>query len=156
MNLRPLAIALLLLTLTVALLAAAPLGSTPAPPPFESKLRACVAKHLGKPYVWGATGLKSFDCSGFVWRALYEAGIPMKRSTAQRYYMWLKAPKPGEERAFGNLVFFNDLDHVGLVEGPDTFFHAQTSKGTNRSPFAPYWGKHVCGYRTIPVPNTLR
>lgn len=150
MSRPPVVIAAGLIAFTLALVAAAPAGSAPPPPTLESKLRETVTKHLGKPYVWGATGLKSFDCSGFVWRALYEAGIPMKRSTAQRYYLWLKAPKPGEEHAFGNLVFFNNLEHVGLVENGETFFHAQTSKGTNRSPFAPYWGKRVCGFRTLP------
>lgn len=29
----------------------------------------------GRPYVWGATGPNSYDCSGLVWRAMKETGI---------------------------------------------------------------------------------
>jgi len=146
----PLAVALLLCAAT-ALAAFAPEGSAPPPPPFASKLREAVNQHLGRPYVWGATGLKSFDCSGFVWRVLCDAGLMVKRTTARRYYLCLKAPEKGREYEFGNLVFFSDLEHVGMIDTRDAFFHAQTSKGTNRSPFDPYWRQKVYGFRTIPA-----
>jgi cell wall-associated NlpC family hydrolase len=31
---------------------------------FVAGLRNAIDKNLGRPYVWGATGLKSYDCSG--------------------------------------------------------------------------------------------
>lgn len=154
MSLRAPSAAVLLLAGVVGLAAGAPEGSAPpGPPPFQERLRTAITSHLGKPYVWGATGLKSFDCSGFVWRACSEAGLMMKRTTAKRLYLCLPKVEPGSEYAFGNLVFFSDLDHVGVVDSREAFFHAQTSKGTNRSPFAPYWRGKVYGFRALPAPK---
>lgn len=148
----PLAVALLLGAAT-GLAAFAPEGTAPPQVPFASRLKEAVGLHLGRPYVWGATGLKSFDCSGFVWRVLRDAGLPVKRTTARRFYLCLKEPEKGHEYDFGTLVFFSDLEHVGLVDSKEAFFHAQTSKGTNRSPFDPYWRKKVYGFRTVPTPG---
>ena len=34
-------------------------------------------KHVGKPYVWGASGPNSFDCSGFVSYVLKQTGLSL-------------------------------------------------------------------------------
>ena len=34
-------------------------------------------KHLGKPYVWGAAGPNSFDCSGYVSYVLKQTGLSL-------------------------------------------------------------------------------
>lgn len=116
-------------------------------------IKTAIEKHLGRPYVWGASGMKSFDCSGFVWRVMYENGILMKRTTARKFYMILK-PVPKEEQGnFGTLVFFDDLKHIGIVDTPQAFYHAQVSKGTNRSPMNSFWKQKIYGYRQIPVPG---
>jgi len=126
-------------------------ADTPAAQPeFWTQLRAVIASHLGRPYVWGATGLKSFDCSGFVWRVYYDSGVVLKRTTARKLWFSLPAPERGRQYAFGNLVFFNDLKHVGIVNNGETFFHAESSIGTNQSRFEPYWRKHVAGVRAGP------
>jgi cell wall-associated NlpC family hydrolase len=120
---------------------------------FWTRLKRTIDRHLGRPYVWGASGLKSFDCSGFVWRVYYDSGLLLKRTTARKLFFSL--PKPAAERQyqFGNLVFFDDLKHVGIVESRDGFYHAETSTGTNRSRFEPYWRKKVYGVRVGPVPS---
>jgi len=46
-------------------------------------------------------------------------------------------------------VFFDDLRHCGIVNSRDTFYHAQSSKGTNLSQFSPYWGPKVVGVRCL-------
>jgi cell wall-associated NlpC family hydrolase len=120
---------------------------------FVSGLKTAIEKHLGRPYVWGASGMKSFDCSGFVWRVMYENGIFMKRTTARKFYMLLK-PVPQEEQGkFGTLIFFDDLKHIGIVDTPQAFYHAQVSKGTNRSPMNSFWKQKIYGYRQLPVPE---
>jgi len=118
---------------------------------FLSGLRGAIERHLGRPYVWGATGLKSYDCSGFVWRVMYENGIMMKRTTARKFYLMLKPATKEEQGAFGTLVFFDDLKHVGIIDTPQTFYHAQVSKGTNRSPMNSFWKTKIYGYRRLPV-----
>lgn len=112
--------------------------------------RAVIERHLGRPYVWGATGLKSFDCSGFVWRVMQENGIFIKRSTARKYFLTL--PKAPEDRPweFGNIVFFSNLKHCGIVQTPETFYHAAVSVGTHVSRFDPFWRRKVTGVRVIP------
>src|SRR6202011_396037 len=39
---------------------------------------------LGKPYVWGATGPNSYDCSGLTQTSYAAAGIPIGRVTTQQ------------------------------------------------------------------------
>src|SRR5436190_17641417 len=85
---------------------------------FWEGIKAAIQKNLGRPYVWGADGLKSFDCSGFIWRVMYDNGILMKRTTARKFYMMLKPATKEDQGNFGTLVFFDDLKHVGIIDSP--------------------------------------
>jgi peptidoglycan DL-endopeptidase CwlO len=125
---------------------------TPAPVDegFWKRAKTIIESRLGLPYVWGAAGMKSFDCSGFVWRVLWDNGYFIKRTTARKLYVALDTPPEGREWDFGNIVFFDDLKHCGIVAGPRSFYHAQTSVGTNLSQFDPYWRPKVCGVRALP------
>ena len=118
--------------------------------PFAARLKAAIDHNLGRPYVWGSTGYKSFDCSGFVWRVHTESGVWVKRTTARKLWFSLDPPAKGKEREFGNLVFFDDLRHVGVVNDRDTFFHAAKTTGTARATLDPYWRKLYGGIRTGP------
>lgn len=153
---RGLVSVLLLLCLCVSATAQAPTSPTTAAATvsdFVAGVRNAIDRNLGRPYVWGATGLKSYDCSGFIWRVLYENGILMKRTTARKFYMMLK-PAPKEEHSnFGTLVFFDDLKHVGIMDTPDAFYHAQVTKGTNRSAMNSFWKTKIYGYRRMPTPE---
>ena len=113
-------------------------------------LQSSIEGHLGRPYVWGSCGLKSFDCSGYVWRVLWENGILMKRTTARKLYMVLPKVSEADRWAFGNIVFFDNRKHCGIVASHDTFYHAQTSAGTNLSHFDPLWRRKICGVRALP------
>jgi cell wall-associated NlpC family hydrolase len=111
----------------------------------EEGLRKAIESHLGRPYVWGADGLKSFDCSGFVWRVAHESGYYFKRTTARKLFFSTRPAKPGERGRFGNLIFFDSLKHVGIVNDRSSFYHAQTSLGTNLSTLTPHWRGLVAG-----------
>lgn len=125
---------------------------TPAADSSSDGLRLVIQKHLGRPYVWGASGLKSFDCSGFVWRVMAEQGILIKRTTARKFYFCLPAAEEDDKWHFGNVVFFDNLKHCGLINDSKSFFHAQSVKGTNLSPLNRYWKPKVCGVRKMPLP----
>jgi cell wall-associated NlpC family hydrolase len=121
---------------------------------FWDGVKAAIQAHLGRPYVWGAAGLKNFDCSGFVWRVMYDNGMLMKRTTARKLYMTLPKATPADQSSFGTLIFFDDLKHVGIVDDGTAFYHAQVSLGTNRSKMTPFWRQKVYGYRKLPVPDS--
>jgi len=120
---------------------------------FFTGIKAAIERNLGRPYVWGATGEKSYDCSGFVWRVMYENGILMKRTTARKFYMLLKPATKEQQGQFGTLVFFDDLKHIGIIDSPTYFYHAQVSIGTNRSQMNSFWKKKIYGYRRLPAPE---
>jgi len=127
---------------------AAASSSTPAPTEaFWGKLRAAIDQHLGRPYVIGTSGLKSFDCSGFVWRTLADSGVYLKRTSARKLFISLPpAPETATSR-FGTIIFFDNLRHCGIVNDADSFYHAECRKGTNLSPLQPYWQNKICGFR---------
>jgi cell wall-associated NlpC family hydrolase len=117
-------------------------------------LQGTADRYLGRPYVWGAAGLKSFDCSGFVWRVLFENGILLKRTTARKLYMCLPKPSASQDALLpGSIVFFNSLKHCGIVRDSQSFYHAETTSGTNISAFNAYWRSRVSGYRALPNPD---
>ena len=100
--------------------------------------------------MWGATGLKSFDCSGFVWRVMTENGIFIKRTTARKLYLALPKIPAADRWDFGNIVFFSDREHCGIVDSQRTFYHAAPHRGTHLSEFDPRWRGKICGIRAMP------
>jgi cell wall-associated NlpC family hydrolase len=134
------------------LAAAAAAQTGPAGPGIWEGLQAVIERHLERPYVWGACGLKSYDCSGFVWRVMLESRILVKRTTARKLYMSMPAVRRQERFEPGNLVFFGNLKHCGIVSSRTEFYHSQVSRGTNLSEFDPFWRPQICGFRRMPKP----
>ena len=83
----------------------------------------------GKPYVWGAEGPNTYDCSGLTMRAWQHAGTHIPRTT---YDQWkIGRPVPRNQLHPGDLVFYHPgprgPEHVGLylnhgrmIEAPHT------------------------------------
>jgi cell wall-associated NlpC family hydrolase len=118
---------------------------------FTNGVKSAIERHLGRPYVWGASGMKSFDCSGFLWRVMYENGILVKRTTARKFFMLLPPASTDEQWNFGTVVFFDNLKHVGIIDNKDAFYHAQVTLGTNRSPMNSFWKRKIYGFRKLPA-----
>ena len=114
---------------------------------FWTKLNDAIGQHWGNPYVIGTSGLKSFDCSGFVWRALTDSGVYLKRTSARKLFLSLPPAPEAASSRFGTIVFFDNLRHCGIVNDADSFYHAECRKGTNLSPLQPYWQNKICGFR---------
>ena len=69
---------------------------------------------LGKPYVYGADGPSSFDCSGLTQFVYGAIGIQLPRTAAQQQ----DATTPTRSPQPGDLVFYGDpAHHVGLYIG---------------------------------------
>jgi cell wall-associated NlpC family hydrolase len=80
-------------------------------------------QQVGDPYVWGATGPNSFDCSGLTQYAYRAAGISLTHFTGAQWNEGKAIPR--SEARPGDLVFFfSDLHHVGLYLGNDMMVHA--------------------------------
>ena len=70
---------------------------------------------LGKPYVWGATGPGSYDCSGLVQAAWASAGVSIPRVT---YGQWAALPHISESALQpGDLLYYDGQGHVSMYVG---------------------------------------
>ncbi|MEE4591785.1 NlpC/P60 family protein [Streptomyces sp. DSM 41524] len=100
--------------------------STPSAPAGSSKAAQAIAfakAQLGKPYVWGATGPSSFDCSGLTQAAWKSAGISLPRTTWDQVKAGTRVST--SQLQPGDLVFFyDDISHVGLYIGDGMMIHA--------------------------------
>jgi cell wall-associated NlpC family hydrolase len=104
---------------------------------------------VGAPYVWGASGPDSFDCSGLVVWVYSQLGISVPR-TAQQQSEWA-APIEASQLQPGDLVFYENtyaspdrITHVGIFQGGSSVVMA-----TNAGDFVrevslsdPYWREH--------------
>lgn len=81
-----------------------------------SKAVAFAKSQLGKPYVWGATGPGSYDCSGLTQAAWKTAGVLLPRTTWDQVEVGTTVP--ADEALPGDLVFYySDISHVGIYVG---------------------------------------
>jgi cell wall-associated NlpC family hydrolase len=84
------------------------------------------AKSLkGRPYRWGATGPRAFDCSGYTLYVLKKQGIKIPRTAAQQYKKTKHVAKK-RVRA-GDLIFFygrGGIYHVGIYAGKHKMWHS--------------------------------
>ncbi|MGH3545662.1 MAG: NlpC/P60 family protein [Mycobacteriales bacterium] len=79
---------------------------------------------LGKPYVFGAAGPGSFDCSGLTQMAWRQAGVSLPHSARQQWSM-LGSKVSLNSLAPGDLVFFfGGVSHVGIYVGGGNMIHS--------------------------------
>ncbi len=87
----------------------------------------------GSPYVYGAVGPNSFDCSGYTYQIFKnELGIDINRVADAQFKNGVEVSR--ENLLPGDLVFFGtsseDIGHVGIYIGNDDMIHA--SSGANK------------------------
>ncbi|MCX4980413.1 C40 family peptidase [Streptomyces sp. NBC_00572] len=92
---------------------------------FGAAALSAAATRVGMPYASGHEGPNSFDCSGLTQWAYGKAGIDLTRTT---YTQQNDGTRIGRSQLKpGDLVFFNNLSHVGLYAGNNTVLHAPYS-----------------------------
>jgi cell wall-associated NlpC family hydrolase len=87
---------------------------------YSSVVDAAMSR-LGCPYVWGATGPNSFDCSGLVYWSYRTCGLPLTRNGVTMgqgapTQIPVNAAQPGD-------ILWNS-HHVGIALGGGAYVHA--------------------------------
>jgi peptidoglycan DL-endopeptidase CwlO len=97
---------------------------------------------VGDSYVFGATGMSSWDCSGLTMRAYASVGISLPHSSRAQY-------GSGRHISYGNLrpgdlvFFYSPIHHVGIYIGGGMIVHAANpGEGVTTAPLSsmPYDG----------------
>jgi cell wall-associated NlpC family hydrolase len=98
------------ITITVAKAVVVPLGR---------RAVSEAARHVGAPYVYGATGPSAFDCSGFTQYVFGRLGVGLPRTAAAQYGAVRHVADA--DKQVGDLIFFRlgggGIDHVGIYAG---------------------------------------
>jgi peptidoglycan DL-endopeptidase CwlO len=97
-------------------------NDTPASSLAAAALAAAKTK-IGSPYVYGATGPSSFDCSGLTSWAYAQAGASIPRTSQSQANagtrLSMSQLKPGDL-----VIFYGDQHHVALYAGNGMVLHA--------------------------------
>ncbi|RAJ46959.1 NlpC/P60 family protein [Kitasatospora sp. SolWspMP-SS2h] len=81
----------------------------------------------GKPYVWGAVGPGSFDCSGLMVYAYAQAGVHLPRTSQEQAHAGSSVGRDWHDAQPGDLVVYNvhgAQDHVAMYIGNGMVVHA--------------------------------
>ncbi|GAB3418963.1 C40 family peptidase [Flindersiella endophytica] len=84
---------------------------------------AFAKKQVGEPYVFGADGMSTWDCSGLTMMAWDAAGVSLPHSAKQQYYQGPKVSRSQLEP--GDLVYYySGISHVAIYAGNGMILHA--------------------------------
>ncbi|MCZ3387979.1 MAG: NlpC/P60 family protein [Actinomycetia bacterium] len=117
-------------------------GDVPAgPTPYASPAIAAALSKLGSPYVWGAEGPSTFDCSGLVQWSYLQAGLVLPRLASDQFFA--STPVPTDQMQPGDLLVY-----AYNTEDPNTIHHIAMYIGNGQMVHAPHPGDVV---RIAPV-----
>ena len=117
------------------------------------KIQGLCQSKKGSPYVWGAEGPDSFDCSGFIYYIMKRIGNPVPRTTARKYWIYFKSkPEHWKNSTCGNIVWWTlersrPKGHIGIMVENPRFWQAGSSGGVYSRIFfkGSFWSKHFVG-----------
>lgn len=113
-------------------------------------LKEVIKLGTGKPYVWGATGPDSFDCSGLVQDALKQMGKSFPHYSGDQFSSSTAVSDPKS----GDLAFFGEggSQHVGVYGGNGKMFSAMSPGSNPNIGWAKVsdWSEKLAGYHRVP------
>ncbi|MFD0773118.1 C40 family peptidase [Streptomonospora algeriensis] len=108
----------------------------------------------GKPYQWGATGRRAYDCSSLMQEAWREAGVSITRTTWSQWDALQQIPKSDLQP--GDLIFFHTMSnypppsHVGMYIGDGQMVHAGDPVNVTQVLGNPRWESIWVGQGRVP------
>ncbi|MFE0455304.1 NlpC/P60 family protein [Streptomyces sp. NPDC058914] len=79
---------------------------------------------IGSPYVYGASGPSSFDCSGLTSWAYAQAGVGIPRTSQAQANAGTRIYSQSDLKVGDLVIFYGDLHHVGFYAGNGQVLHA--------------------------------
>lgn len=109
---------------------------------------------LGKPYIYGSTGTRGFDCSGLMYYLYSNHGVSLHRRASEQLQDGIIVAKEGLQ--VGDLIFFRETyetypaSHVGIYAGNNQIIHA----GSNGIEYADldysyFYKYYLCARRIV-------
>lgn len=103
----------------------------------DNNLVNAAKNYIGTPYVWGGDSMDEggFDCSGFVYNALKDAGYDVGRTTAQGYRSYGTKVNQSNMQP-GDLVFFGKngkATHIGIYVGNGQMVHSSGGSSNTKA-----------------------
>lgn len=92
-----------------------------------SSAYAAAQSKLGSPYVYGASGPSSFDCSGLTSWAFAQAGIAIPRTSQAQASAGTRIYSQSDLQVGDLVIFYSDQHHVGFYAGNGQVLHAPRS-----------------------------
>ncbi len=98
------------------------------------RMLAIAHRYLGRPYRYGGSSSRGFDCSGFALHVYRAVGVHLPHSASAQAR--IGKPVPRHQLQPGDLVFFRTrgrrISHVGIYIGNGKFIHASSARGRVR------------------------
>ncbi|MEU8249424.1 C40 family peptidase [Nonomuraea sp. NPDC048916] len=100
---------------------------------------------VGKPYVFGGTGPRGYDCSGLTQASWRAGGVTLPRTTWQQWSWGASRKVSLDDLQPGDLIFSEGLGHVSIYAGNGQIVHApQTGDVVKVSTLSGY-GRRLVG-----------
>lgn len=100
------------------------LGNSKAATQRAAAAFAAAQRKIGDPYVYGATGPNSFDCSGLTSWAYSQAGVSIPRTSQEQANAGTRIYSISQLGVGDLVIFYGDYHHVGLYAGNGMVLHA--------------------------------
>ncbi|MFD7908156.1 NlpC/P60 family protein [Kitasatospora sp. NPDC059722] len=96
-------------------------------PPASGYAAVAVAKAMskqGSPYVWGAVGSSTFDCSGLMLWSYGQAGVSLPRTSQEQGHYGTRVPSLDQAQPGDLVIYGPDMHHVAMYIGNGMVVHA--------------------------------
>ncbi|MFF4042643.1 NlpC/P60 family protein [Streptomyces sp. NPDC001816] len=100
------------------------LGDAPPASDRASAAFSAAQSKIGSPYVYGASGPSSFDCSGLTSWAYAQAGVSIPRTSEAQANAGTRIYDQSQLKVGDLVIFYGDFHHVGLYAGNGQVLHA--------------------------------